>query len=230
MTEGIRARLFEMQDADYRAFHAGLMPTVDPEKIIGVRVPMLRAYARELAGTPAAAQFLAELPHRYYEEDNLHAFLLEFAKDYDGCIAALDAFLPHVDNWATCDMMFPRVLKRNLPRTRENALRWMESGRCYTVRYGIGVLMRCFLGENFDAACMEAVASVKSGEYYVKMMVAWYFATALALRYDMAVQYIEQRRLEPWVHNKAIQKAVESRRISPERKQYLKKQRISPRK
>lgn len=228
--ETIRARLFEMQDEGYRAFHSKLMPTVDDGKIIGVRVPQLRAYAKEIQNTPDAEAFLQDLPHRYYEEDNLHAFLIEGIRDYDACIAALDAFLPHVDNWATCDMMSPKVLKKDLPRTLGHAKRWMASEHTYTIRYGVGTLMRFFLDEGFEPVHLEWVAALRSEEYYVRMMVAWYFATALAKQYTAALPFIEERRLDRWTHNKAIQKAVESDRIAPEQKKYLKKYRISGRK
>lgn len=225
--ECIRARLLEMQDAEYRAFQAKLMPTVDVERIIGVRVPAQRVYAKELKNTAGAAEFMRELPHRYYEEDNLHAFLIEGMRDYDACLDALNAFLPYVDNWATCDMMSPKVLKKNLPQTLAQAQAWMQSNHTYTIRYGIGTLMRFFLDEAFDPVHLEWVAALRSEDYYVRMMVAWYFATALAKQYDAALSFIEQRKLDAWTHNKAIQKAVESYRISPEQKQHLKKYRIS---
>ena len=228
--EAIRVRLFELQDTEYRAFHSKLMPTVDAEKIIGVRVPMLRAYAKELKNSPEAADFILDLPHRYYEEDNLHAFLIEGIRDYDACLGALNTFLPYVDNWATCDMMCPKMLKKDLPRTFAQAQLWMQSSHVYTIRYGIGTLMRFFLDEEFDPKHLEQVANLRSEEYYVKMMIAWYFATALAKRYDAALPYIENRCLDNWTHNKAIQKAAESYRIAPERKVYLKKYKISGRK
>lgn len=228
--ETIRARLFEMQDVQYRAFHSKLMPAVDAGRIIGVRVPALRAYAKELRNSPEATEFLLDLPHRYYEEDNLHAFLIEGIRDYDACLAALKVFLPHVDNWATCDMMSPKALKRDLSRTLVQAREWMQSGHVYTVRYGIGVLMRFFLEDEFDPLHLEWVAALYSEEYYVKMMIAWYFATALAKQYDAALPYIENHRLDDWTHNKTIQKAVESYRITREQKEYLKEYRISGRK
>ena len=220
--EAIRVRLFEMQDMHYRAFQSKLMPTVDTKKVIGVRVPNLRAYAKELKDSPAAAEFLLDLPHRYYEEDNLHAFLIEGMRDYDACLSALNIFLPYVDNWATCDMMAPKVLRKNLPRTLAQAQIWMQSVHNYTVRYGIGTLLRFFLDEEFDPVHLEWVAAVQTGEYYVNMMVAWYFATALAKQYQAALPFIENRRLDAWTHNKAIQKAVESYRITSEQKEYLK--------
>lgn len=228
--ETIRRRLFEMQDADYRAFQRGLMPTVDVGKIIGVRIPQLRAFARELKGTSAAEAFLTDLPHAYYEEDNLHAFLIESIRDCGACIAALEAFLPFVDNWATCDMMGPKALKRDLPRTLAFAKRLMASEHTYSVRYGIGILMRFFLDDAFDPVQLEWVAALRSQEYYVNMMIAWYFATALAKQWTAALPFIQTQRMEPWIHNKAIQKAVESLRVTPEQKTYLKMYRISGRK
>jgi len=227
MIESIRTRLFEMQDAGYRDFQAKLMPTVKPEKIIGVRTPMLRAYAKQIRNTPVAQAFLADLPHAYYEEDNLHAFLIEFIRDWDICVAALNAFLPHVDNWATCDSMHPKVLDRDPERLMARIRDWMASDHTYTIRFGMGMLMRCFLDENFTPEALEMIAQKHSGQYYVNMMSAWFFATALAKQWEAAKVYIEDRRLDPWVHNKAIQKACESHRILPEQKEYLKKLRIS---
>lgn len=223
---GIQERLFAMQDAKYRDFQAKLTPTVQWDRIIGVRTPLLRAYARTLRQTPEAAAFLQALPHFYYEENNLHAFLIEGIGDFDACIAALDAFLPHVDNWATCDSMHARALDRDLPRLKDQIRRWMASEQVYTVRFGILMLMRDFLDAHFTPDVLEMVAELQSEAYYVNMMRAWFFATALAKQWDAARSYIEQRRLEPWVHGKAIQKAIESRRISPDQKQYLKKYRI----
>lgn len=223
---GIQERLFAMQDVKYRDFQAKLMPTVQRDRIIGVRTPLLRAYARTLRQTPEAAAFLQALPHFYYEENNLHAFLIEGIGDFDACIAALDAFLPHVDNWATCDSMHARALDRDLPRLKDQIRRWMASEQVYTVRFGILMLMRDFLDAHFTPDVLEMVAELQSEAYYVNMMRAWFFATALAKQWDAARSYIEQRRLEPWVHGKAIQKAIESRRISPDQKQYLKKYRI----
>lgn len=223
---GIRERLFAMQDEKYRDFLSMLTPTVQQERIIGVRTPLLRAYARELRQTPEAAAFLQMLPHFYYEENNLHAFLIEGIRDFDACIAALDAFLPYVDNWATCDGMHPRALDRDLSSLMNQIRRWMASEQVYTIRFGVGMLMRDYLDAHFTPDVLEMVAELKSDAYYVNMMSAWFFATALAKQWDAARIYIEQRRLDPWVHNKAIQKAIESRRISPDQKQYLKKYKI----
>ena len=222
----IRARLFAMQDAKYRDFTAKLTPTVPPERIIGVRTPELRKYAVELSKTEDAAAFMATLSHLYQEENNLHAFLIERIADYDACVAALDAFLPYVDNWATCDSMSPKCLKKQLPRLTGEIRRWMASDRVYTVRFGMGMLMRHFLDDAFDPACLDWVTALRSEEYYINMMIAWFFATALAKQWDATLPFIVNCRLEPWVHNKAIQKAIESYRIPEDRKIWLRAQKI----
>lgn len=217
----VHSRLFAMQDQEYRAFHCRLMPTVDPAYVIGVRTPELRKFAKDFAKTPEAAVFLRQLPHKYYEENNLHGFLISGMKDYDQVISALDSFLPYVDNWATCDLMRPRVFKNHLPELLEQIKVWMASGHTYTIRFGIEMLMTFYLDENFQPEYLEMVSRVRSGEYYVNMMVAWFFATALAKQYDAVLPYLLQRRLENWTHNKAIQKAIESYRITEEQKTYL---------
>lgn len=222
----IRARLFEMQDVQYREFTAKLIPTVSPERIIGVRTPDLRKYAAELSRTEDAAVFMAALPHRYHEENTLHGFLIERIADYDACVAALDAFLPYVDNWATCDSIRPRCFKRNLSRLIGEIRRWMASEQTYTVRFGIEMLMCHYLDAAFDPVYLDWVADLRSEEYYVNMMIAWFFATALAKQWDAALPVIEARRLDPWVHNKAIQKAVESYRIPADRKNLLRARKI----
>lgn len=226
MTE-MQQRLFALQDAGYRDFHAALMPTVDKALVIGVRSPALRALARELKGTEMAAAFMAQLPHKYYEENNLHAALLGHIRDFDACMAKLERFLPYVDNWATCDMMNPKALAKDKAALLERVRLWLQSGHTYTVRFGMGMLMRYFLEEDFREEYLALVASVQSEEYYIRMMQAWYFATALAKQYEAAVTYLEQRKLEVWVHNKTIQKARESYRISDEQKEYLKSLKIS---
>ncbi|MDD2955952.1 MAG: DNA alkylation repair protein [Oscillospiraceae bacterium] len=217
----IRERLLAMQDLEYRDFQRRLMPTVAPERVIGVRSPQLRLLARELFGSREAEGFLRALPHRYYEEDNLHAFLLEPIRSYDCALAEVERLLPYVDNWATCDSMRPRAFGRNLPKLREEARRWLGCGHIYTVRFGIGMLMRFYLDDAFEPEYLAWVAAVESGEYYIRMMAAWYFATALAKQWDAVIPYLEQRRLDPWVHNKTVQKAVESFRITAEQKAYL---------
>lgn len=221
MTETIRQQLFALQDPAYRAFQAKLMPTVDTDRIIGVRTPALRALAKELKSAPGIETFLADLPHGYYEEDNLHAFLLEQIKDYDICVAALCDFLPYVDNWATCDCMRPKCLKKQPDKLLEQIVIWLSAKNVYTVRYAIGLLLSFYLDEHFAVQHLETVAAIRSKEYYINMMVAWYFATALAKQWDSTIPYIEQCHLPPWVHNKTIRKAIESYRITPEQKAYL---------
>lgn len=218
----IYEKLTALSDEEYRKFNSALIPNISPDLIIGVRTPILRGLARELAGTETAAVFLAELPHRYYEENNLHAYLLEKIKDYNILTAELERFLPYIDNWATCDTFRPKALAKYPQRTAEKALEWMRSAHTYTVRYGIGVLMSFFLGENYDITYPEAVAAVKSDEYYVNMMRAWYFATAMVSHYDDIVKFLEDGRLDRFTNNKTISKACESYRISAERKAYLK--------
>ncbi|MBQ8015843.1 MAG: DNA alkylation repair protein [Clostridia bacterium] len=223
MTEDyICNRLFEMQDLKYRDFHAKLMPTVSKELVIGVRTPALRKLAKEIRNTECAAEFLGILPHKYYEENNLHAFLIEEIKDYNECIKAVNRFLPFVDNWATCDMMRPQIFKKHLPELLEQIRIWIASDKTYTVRFGIEMLMCYYLDENFKPEYPETVSKIRSDEYYIKMMVAWYFATALAKQYDAVVPYLEQNKLDADTHNKTIQKAVESYRITAEQKTYLK--------
>lgn len=218
----VRDRLFAMQDLGYKDFQAKLMPTIEPEVIIGVRTPKLRKFAKEFSKMPEAEEFLKLLPHKYYEENNLHGFLLEMMKDYDRLIYELDRFLPYVDNWATCDLMRPKVFHRHLPQLLENIKDWIRSEHTYTIRFGLEMLMSFYLDEHFEPEYLELAASVRSEEYYVNMMTAWFFATALAKQYDAALPYIEARRLDKWTHNKAIRKSVESYRITPEQKIYLK--------
>lgn len=218
----IQVRLFELQDTEYRDFHARLMPTVDKEKVIGVRTPVLRKYAGELSGQPEAQEFLKTLPHTYYEENNLHGFLLEKIKDYDTCMGEMKKFLPYIDNWATCDGVAPKVFGRHKEELIKEIPGWLESGQTYVIRFGVNMLMRFFLDEDFKPEYAEKVAAIRSEEYYVKMVVAWYFATALAKQYDAVIPFLEERCLENWTHQKTIQKARESYRISPAQKEYLK--------
>ena len=218
----IREELFALQDLKYKEFHKRLIPTIDEDTIIGVRIPALRALVKEFSGTEEAAEFMKELPHAYYEENNVHAFLIEKIKDYDTCIWELDKFLPYVDNWATCDSMAPKVLKKHLPELMDKIKEWLASDQIYTVRYGIGLLMKFYLDEAFEEKYLQMVADVQSEEYYINMMITWYFATALAKHYEKALSYLEEQKLDVWTHNKTIQKAVESHRITPEQKAYLK--------
>ena len=225
----LQKQLFAMQDLSYRDFHAKLMPTIDKETIIGIRIPQLRKFAKEFAKLDRCERFLKDLPHQYYEENNLHGFLLEMEKDYDKLVKKLDEFLPYVDNWATCDMMRPKVFKKHLPELLVKVEEWLTSEHVYVVRYGIGMLLSFYLDKEFKPEYLECVAKIRSGEYYINMMIAWYFATALAKQYETGLPYIEKRRLDHWTHNKTIQKAVESYRISPEQKEYLRSLKVSGR-
>lgn len=223
---GIQAELFALCDGKYGDFNAKLIPNIDRRRVIGVRTPELRAMAKRLHGTAQAEEFLHALPHEYFEENQLHAFLLEYEKDYSALIAALDAFLPCVDNWATCDQMNPKSLGRNKEALLAKIREWLASGRCYTVRYAIGQLMRWYLDADFKPEYADMVAAVRSEEYYVRMMAAWYFATALAKQYDAVLPYFTERKLDAWTHNKAIQKAVESYRVSDEHKTALRRLKV----
>ena len=217
----VQTRLFELQDLKYRDFHAKLMPTVNKEKIIGVRTPALRVFAKKYGKTDEAKEYLQILPHQYYEENNLHGLLIEQIKDYDTCLEELERFLPYIDNWATCDMLAVKVVKKHLDRFIDEVYRWMESDHAYTIRFGISMLMRYYLEDAFQMEYPEKVAQIRSEEYYVNMMRAWYFATALAKQYDKILPFIEKQKLDIWTHNKTIQKAIESYRITPEQKEYL---------
>ena len=222
MIRDVRKRLFEMQDTGYRDFHARLIPTVEKEKIIGIRTPILRKFAKEFGKTEESELFLKVLPHQYYEENNLHGLLIEQIRDYDKCLEELERFLPFIDNWATCDSPLPKCFDKNKEDILERAKKWIAADTTYVKRYGMGVMMRLFLDEDFKEEYIQLVAGVKSEEYYVNMMIAWYMATALAKQWDAAIPYIQEHRLSEWVHRKSIQKAVESYRITPEQKDYLK--------
>lgn len=222
MSRVIMERLTSMQDEKCKQFHCKLMPTVNPDTVIGIRVPALRKLAKELYGTAEAEAFLSELPHNYYDENNLHAYLIALIKDYDICIAEVERFLPYIDNWATCDGLSPKVFKKHLPELLEHIQVWIASEETYTVRFAIGMLMQFYLDDAFDAQYLKIVASVKSEEYYVNMMIAWYFATALSKQYDATLPYLQTNQLSVWTHNKTIQKAIESYRITDAQKVYLK--------
>lgn len=222
----IQQELFALQDLSYRDFHAKLMPTVDKARVIGVRTPKLRAFAKEFGKTEEAKEFLKVLPHQYYEENNLHGLLIEHIKDYPTLIRELNRFLPCIDNWATCDLLTVRVVKKHLDTFTEEVERWLASDHTYTIRFGIGMLMRYYLEEHFSLEYPEKVAKIRSEEYYVNMMRAWYFATALAKQYEAIFPFLEEKRLDAWTHNKTIQKAIESYRITQEQKVYLRTLRI----
>lgn len=224
--EEIREMLFSLRDEKYADFTSGLIPTVPKESFIGVRSPALRSVAKEIYRSGDYKAFLSELPHKYYEENNLHGFIICQIKDIDECIAELRRFIPFTDNWATNDCIRPPVLKKHPEKTLKLALEYLNSEDTYTLRYGIGLLLSYFLDENFDEEHLKAVSEIISDEYYVNMMIAWYFATALAKQYQAAVPYIEKKILSPWVHNKTIQKASESYRVSEDKKAYLKSLKI----
>ena len=225
-TDTLRAELISLSEPEYRQFMAALIPSVDSGRVLGVRTPKLKALAKQLGGTREAEDFLTELPHGLFEEDQLHAFLLGNMRDFNACIDAVDHFLLYVDNWATCDQLSPPVFGTEPEKLLPHLARWLESGRTYTVRFGMGMLMRYFLDRRFQPEYPEMIvraAKDNEGDYYVEMMAAWYFATALAKQYDTVIPYLEERRLNRNVHNRSIQKAAESRRISGEKKDYLKK-------
>ena len=218
----LQQNLFGMRDAAYAAFIAKLTPGFPPSHFIGVRVPLLRTIARSFAKEEAASQsFLSHLPHSYYEEDMLHGMLISLVKDFDRCLDLIDRFLPYVDNWAVCDTLSPKVFAKHKAQLLENILRWSSSSHTYTCRFGLRMLMTHFLDDSFSADFLEIPAAIRSEEYYVKMMVAWFFATALAKQWEATLPYLENRQLDPWTHRKTIQKAIESYRIPPERKDYL---------
>ncbi len=221
MTE-LQKSLFELQDLKYRDFHAKLLPGIEKEKIIGIRTPILRKFAREFAKTQEAQEFLHELPHQYYEENNLHLMLVTQICDYEKCLDEVKRFLPYIDNWATCDLPLPKCFEKHKDELIVDVKNWIASKKTYTIRYGIGVLLRLYLDEDFKEEYPKLVASVVSDEYYVNMMISWYFATALAKQWDAVIGYLEERKLSEWVHRKTIQKAVESYRITKEQKEYLK--------
>ena len=220
MTE-IHKMLLSMRDKKYAEFQCKLMPTVSPDTVVGVRMPKLRQYARHLYQSDSHQSFLRELPHQYYDENNLHGLLLMQELDFERCISELERFLPYVDNWATCDLIRPKCFVKHHQDLLPHIVRWMTSDHAYTVRFGIEMLMVHYLQDDFREEYLDMVSKIDHNKYYVKMMCAWYFATALAYQYETAVQYIEKHKLSLWVHNKAIQKAIESGRISGEKKAYL---------
>lgn len=224
----IQSRLFELQDKSYRDFQAKLIPTIPSDSIIGVRIPEIRKLAKELSKNEPqiVEEFLHTLPHSYYDENNLHGFLITSIKDYETCITAVKLFLPYINNWATCDISAPKIFQKHRAELLEEIQLWIHSNETYTIRFGIGMLMRLYLDEAFLPEYLNWVAEIHSEEYYVNMMIAWYFATALVKQYKAALPYLENKKLKPWVHQKTIQKAVESYRIQEEQKLYLKSLRI----
>ena len=228
MQKTIQQQLFELQDLKYRDFHAKLVPGMDVNAIIGVRTPELRKLAKQLAKDERVGDFLAVLPHQYLDEMNLHGFIISALKDYAECLKEIDRFLPYVNNWATCDLLSPKAFKqkKNRERLLEDIKRWMASDEPFIIRFGIEMLMSFYLDEDFKLEYLKWVSEIRHEHYYVKMMVAWYFATALAKQWEATLPYIERNTMEKWTHNKAIQKAVESYRITPEQKELLKSYRV----
>lgn len=222
ITGEIRKELKKLQDKGYREMQVTIIPTVDADSIIGVRTPALRQLAKELAKREDISEFLSDLPHKFFEENQLHAFILSGMKDAESCIRLVDEFLPYVDNWATCDQMSPKVFKKHKQLLLEYVDKWIRSEHTYVKRFAIGMLMEHFLDEDFKTSYLTKVSKIRSEEYYVNMMIAWYFATALAKQYEDTLPFIEKQKLDKWTHNKSIQKAVESYRITPEQKEYLK--------
>lgn len=220
--EKILDELFSLQDEEYREFNSKLIPTVAKENVIGIRIPVLRKYEKEIRNSEKAKKFLNSLPHKYTEEYNLHALLLENIKSYEDTIKALNDFLPFVDNWATCDIMSIKIFKKHLDILPGQLDIWLNSSHTYTIRFAIKMYMSYYLDENFDVAYMTKISKIQSDEYYVNMMLSWYFATALAKQYKTAIKFLEENKLSQWVHNKTIQKAIESYRITDEQKTYLK--------
>ena len=220
--KAIQDKLYSLQDKKYRDFQGKLIPTVNPKAIIGVRTPDLRTLAKELAKQEDIGTFLDTLPHTYFDENQLHAFILSEMKDYGQCIERVKEFLPYIDNWATCDQLSPKAFKKHKTELLKEIKTWLKSDATYTVRFAVGMLMQHYLDDDFNSTFPKLVAAIKSDEYYINMMRAWYFATALAKQYDAIIPYIEQKKLDPWTHSKAIQKAVESYRITPVQKEYLK--------
>ncbi len=218
---GIHRELNDLQDLKYRDMQIKLIPTVEPGSVIGVRTPELRTMAKELLKRGDYRDFLAELPHKYFEENQLQAFIISGMKDLNECMEELEVFLPYVDNWATCDQMSPKIFKKHRKALLVHIKEWIVSEKTYTVRFGVKMLMEHFLDDDYDPVYPAMVAEIRSEEYYVNMMIAWYFATALAKQYETILPYLEQKRLEDWTHNKAIQKSVESYRITDEQKKYL---------
>ena len=213
-------KLFELQDKEYQRLQYKIIPNVD--NIIGVRTPELRKLAKQLIKENNYKLFLNNLPHKYFDENQLHAFIISEIKDYDECIKYINDFLPYIDNWATCDQMSPKILKKHKEELIKYIKVWIKSKKTYTIRFGIGMLMEYFLDENFNKTYLELVSKIRSNEYYVNMMIAWFFATALAKQYEETIKYIENKKLDIWVHNKTIQKAIESYRIRESQKEYLK--------
>ena len=218
----IRNELFSLQDKEYREFQSKLIPTAPKDSFIGVRTPELKKLAKRISNEPECEEFLKTLPHKYFDENQLHAFLISEIKVFADCVDEVDRFLPFIDNWATCDQLSPKVFKKHKEELLVYIKRWMASDKTYTVRFGTGMLLAHFLDADFKPEYLDMAAAIRSDEYYINMMTAWFFATALAKQYDAALPFIRNRRLDIWTHNKAISKACESYRVPDEHKKYLK--------
>jgi len=219
MHDKIVSDLFNIRDEKFAKFNASLIPTTDAKNVIGVRTPELRKYAKTISSPD---KFLSDLPHKYFEENQIHSFILSEIKNFEKCIKLVDTFLPYVDNWATCDQLIPKIFAKNTEQLLPHIRKWIKSKHTYTVRFAIGLLMRYYIGDKFDSSYADMVVKTKSDEYYINMMRAWYFATALSKNWDNIIGIIENKKLDTWTHNKTIQKAIESYRISDKQKQYLK--------
>ena len=222
----IKEELLKLQDNEYRKLQISTIPNVDPESIIGVRTPELRKFAKELFKSSNYEDFINDLPHKYFDENQLHAFIISEIKDYDKCLYEFNKFLPYIDNWATCDQSTPKAFSKNKDKLINEIKKWIKSKETYTIRFGVSMLMRNFLDDDFKEEYLEMVSKIRSNEYYVNMMIAWFFATALAKKYDSTIKYIENKKLDTWVHNKTIQKAIESYRVTEEHKKYLRELKI----
>ena len=218
----IQRELFSLQDKKYMKFLSKLTPNVSEDTIIGVRIPEIRKLAKKLVKNDEYEDFLKELPHKYYDENLLHGAIISENKDFENCIELLNSFLPFVDNWAVCDTISPKIFKKHKKELIEKIKEWSQSDKTYTCRFGVEMLMTHFLDEDFKKEYLEMVANIHSEEYYVKMVIAWFFATALTKQWDYAVIYLENNKLDVWVHNKTIQKARESLKILEDKKGYLK--------
>lgn len=215
-------KLYKLQDKEYRDFQIKLIPNINSNTIIGIRTKELKKYAKELVKDNNYISFISDLPHKYFEENQLHAFIISEIKDYDKCIEYINKFLPYINNWATCDQMSPKIFKKYTNKLLDQVNIWIKSNKTYTIRYSILILMRYYLDDNFKKEYLEKVCNIESEEYYVNMMRAWYYATALAKQYKDTIVYIENNKLDTWTHNKTIQKARESYRIEEDKKEYLK--------
>ena len=222
----MKDKLLKLQDIKYKSFQERLIPNIDKSVIIGIKIPVLRKLAKEMIKDESYIEFLDNLPHVYLEENLLHAILISELKDYDECIFKLNLFLPYIDNWEVCDIISPKVFKKNNIKLIDEIKEWLNSKDEYIIRFGTEILMMYYLDDNFDISHHDLVSKIRSSYYYVNMMIAWYFATALAKKWDISIKYLEENRLDKWTHNKTIQKAIESYKITKEQKEYLRQLRI----